>query len=445
MPDRKATTAEVLTALSRALDLVEGQPEGHAARTCLIAHRLGGTLGLGDQQLDDLFIAALIKDSGCSSNSARIHKMFGGDELVNKFEVKLVDWSSPLESVKFAFRASERQKGLAAKLVRLLQNIAPPDQVMAAVTEARCYRASEIACELGLSSDVADALYCLDEHWDGRGAPHKLRGDKIPVLARVLSLAQTLDVFVVTHGVGAGMEMVRLRSGKWFDPAIAQAALQLRDDVAFWHQHSEAAGRHVLETDLPATTQFASAACTDAICRAFAGIVDAKSQFTSEHSSRVTDFAMHIGRELGLDADRLRILHRASLLHDLGKLGVSNDILEKPGRLTDDEFALVRRHPEKTYDILLEIPGFDRIAEVAAAHHEKLDGRGYWRGLTAEQLDQDMRILTVADIYDALTADRPYRPAMPKEKAVRILREDAVCQTCVDIVEGWGQAQLAAA
>ncbi|MFX8523723.1 HD domain-containing phosphohydrolase, partial [Acinetobacter baumannii] len=89
------------------------------------------------------------------------------------------------------------------------------------------------------------------------------------------------------------------------------------------------------------------------------------------------------------------------------------------------------------YEILLDIPGFERIAEVAAAHHEKLDGRGYWRGLTADHLDEDMRILAVADIYDALTADRPYRPAMPVEKAIRILREESVCQTCVDVVEGW--------
>ncbi|MFX8653020.1 HD domain-containing phosphohydrolase, partial [Acinetobacter baumannii] len=90
----------------------------------------------------------------------------------------------------------------------------------------------------------------------------------------------------------------------------------------------------------------------------FATIVDAKSQFTSEHSSRVTAFAMQIGKELGLDADRLRVLHRASLLHDLGKLGVSNDILEKPTRLTDEEFAAIKRHPQKTYEILLDIPGF---------------------------------------------------------------------------------------
>jgi len=188
------TIAEILTALSTALDMVEGQPTGHASRTCLLSLAIADALGLNDDEQDDLYFAALIKDSGCSSNSARVHKMFGGDEILAKFEVKMVDWTNPVASVKYAFRATERGGTLGQKLRRMVKNIGPPKKLMDEVTAARCSRGAQIALDLGFSLRTAEAVNCLDEHWDGHGSPRGLRGEESPLLARILSLAQTVDV-----------------------------------------------------------------------------------------------------------------------------------------------------------------------------------------------------------------------------------------------------------
>jgi putative nucleotidyltransferase with HDIG domain len=123
---------------------------------------------------------------------------------------------------------------------------------------------------------------------------------------------------------------------------------------------------------------------------------------------------------------------RAGLLHDIGKLGVSNTILDKPDKLTDEEFEIMKSHPVLGHAVLRRVSVFEDVAEVAAAHHERLDGRGYPYGLSADQLSMDMRILTVADIFDALTADRPYRAAMPLEKAFAIM--DDMTGTAIDDV-----------
>ena len=128
-------------------------------------------------------------------------------------------------------------------------------------------------------------------------------------------------------------------------------------------------------------------------------------------------------------------MRRAGLLHDIGKLGVPNMILDKPSRLEPSEFEVIRRHPELTLRILEPVPAFAAVAELAACHHERLDGRGYFRGLTEPELTMGARIVAVADVYEALTADRPYRPAMPIETALGILRAEVGEHLAGDVVE----------
>lgn len=430
------TKAEILTALSRALDLVEGQPPGHAVRTCWIAMRLAGELGLGEAERDALYFAALVKDSGCSSNAVRIQSIFGADELVAKGAVKTVDWTNPIANAIYGLRYVERGQGLATRL-RGLQRAAREKDVMREVTEARCTRGAEIARLLGFSPLVSDAIRDLDEHWDGRGAPRGLKGDQTGIVARVLGLAQTLEVFVTNFGVGEAFRMLERRRGRWFEPALVAACAGFRDDAEFWRAHAARAEAVTLEIPVAAAAQTVVDAEIDSICEAFAQIVDAKSSFTAEHSTRVTGYAVELGRAYGFAPGRLRTLRRAALLHDVGKLGVSNGILEKPGRPTDAEFDTIRLHPRFTWEILSPIRGFSRLADLAAAHHERLDGRGYWRGWDACQLDLDMRILAVADVFDALSADRPYRGAMTMPEVFAILdRESGVGldADCVDVL-----------
>jgi HD-GYP domain-containing protein (c-di-GMP phosphodiesterase class II) len=162
----------------------------------------------------------------------------------------------------------------------------------------------------------------------------------------------------------------------------------------------------------------------DDIAAAFAQVIDSKSPYTSGHSNRVTLFTDLIAEEMSLPADKRRWLKRAALLHDIGKLGVSNAILDKPGKLDADEWEAMKSHAALTETILSRIAAFADLARIAGAHHERLDGKGYPRGLKAHEIVLETRIISTADVFDALTADRPYRKAFPVSKALAIMAED---------------------
>jgi HD-GYP domain-containing protein (c-di-GMP phosphodiesterase class II) len=247
-----------------------------------------------------------------------------------------------------------------------------------------------------------------------------LRGEEIPLEARILCLAQTVEVFEAAHGVDVAFRVAVTRSGQWFDPMLVDALAALRNR-RFWDA--------LAEPDLSAVSPpdhvlLADERRLDHIAEAFSDVVDAKSPWTHRHSERVRAVATGIAARLGFDPRVLRDLSHASMLHDIGKLAISNRILDKPGPLTDDEYAKVKRHPVVTEQILQRVPGFSDIASLASAHHERLDGRGYPRGLTAAELTMPMRVLAVADMYEALTEDRPYRAAWTSERALEIMRSD---------------------
>ena len=159
----------------------------------------------------------------------------------------------------------------------------------------------------------------------------------------------------------------------------------------------------------------------DRMCEAFAAVVDAKSPFTCSHSRGVAQVAAALALTLNLPPDRVRLVRRAALLHDLGKLAVPNAILDKASGLTEEEWEIVVQHPRLTQEILARIDDFAELAEIAGAHHEKLDGTGYPRGLMATQLPLEARILAVADIYQAMTEGRPYRPCMSHAETMKVL------------------------
>jgi putative nucleotidyltransferase with HDIG domain len=160
---------------------------------------------------------------------------------------------------------------------------------------------------------------------------------------------------------------------------------------------------------VPAAAANLTATDINLICEAFSDVVDAKSSFTYRHSMGVTEAAVEIASGLGLSEDRARLVKRAALLHDLGKLRVPNSILDKPGKLDGQEWSVVQEHPRLTGEILSRIGNFGELASVAAGHHEKLDGSGYPHRLVASQLPIETRIIAVADVYGALTENRPYR------------------------------------
>jgi HD-GYP domain-containing protein (c-di-GMP phosphodiesterase class II) len=165
------------------------------------------------------------------------------------------------------------------------------------------------------------------------------------------------------------------------------------------------------------------------IVRVLAAAVDARDPVTAGHSERVAKFSVNMARALGYSGEALRLVEYCGYLHDVGKIGVPDAVLNKPGRLEPEEFEKMKSHAAQTCDILSEAyfpRGLRNTPEVAGSHHEKLDGSGYPKGLSGEEIGQVSRIMAIVDIFDALVAqDRPYKPAMPREKAFAILREDA--------------------
>ena len=419
--------SEIISSLSYALDLTEGQPMGHSVRSCVIGMRLAQQVGLGTGELPDLYYALLLKDAGCSSNASRLYHILNADEIRAKGDVKTTDWTRVgYESLHYALTHVATGMPFLQRMHRLFQVAATQQQDSCDLVKIRCERGAYIAKQLGFAAPVAAGIHSLDEHWNGRGYPNGLRGEGIPVFSRIANISQTLDVFFTSRGPAAAIEAVRRRSGRWFDPDLVKAAVSLSNTGALWSGlDKEDLVDKVVALEPEQRRITASEDAIDNICVAFAEVIDAKSPFTYRHSSGVADAAVEIAQWFGLSRESVKHIRRAALLHDIGKLSVSNSILEKPGKLTNEEWKVVKAHPYYTFEILKRIPGFERLSQDAAAHHEKLDGSGYWLGLESEQISRFSRILAVADIFDALHAQRPYRDALPIEKVFEILRKEA--------------------
>jgi len=419
--------SEIISALSYALDLTEGQPMGHSVRTCAIGMRIAQQIGMSVEDQADLYYTLLLKDAGCSSNASRLFHILNADEIRAKRDVKTTDWTRVgWESLHYALTHVATGMPFLQRMQRLFQVAATQQQDSCALVKIRCERGAYIARQLGFSSAVSDGIHSLDEHWSGRGYPDGRRKTEIPMFARIASLSQTLDVFLTAKGPAVAIEAAQKRSGRWFDPDLVKAAASLAHTGVLWSGLDDERLIDKLGALEPEHRRIsASEDAVDKICMAFSEVIDAKSPFTYRHSSGVADAALEIAQWFGMSPQSMKLLRRAALMHDVGKLSVSNAILEKPAKLTDGEWTVVRAHPFYTREILNRIPGFERLSEDAAAHHEKLDGSGYWRGWGSDNLSRFARILAVADIFDALHARRPYREGMPLEKVFEILRQDA--------------------
>ena len=432
--------SEVVASLSHALDLTEGQPMGHAVRTTMIGMRIGTILGLSDEQRSGLFYGLLLKDLGCSTNASRLSALFGADDRLLKHAHRLTDWSATTESARYAFRHAMPGRSRMAKAWHMLMLGVREKGSAREMTHARCERGADIAGMLGLPKGAADAIRGLDEHWDGSGMPYGLRGSATPILGRIASLAQTVEVFAHAFDVRTAYEMAHARRGRWFDPVLVDCLDAFQLDSGFWERLGQV---DALKAVQPLEPQVAVVHVDDAgldtVAEAFAMVIDAKSPYTAQHSQNVARIAVRAGGALGLGSSELQTLRRAALLHDIGKLGVSNTILDKPEALDPVEIATMQQHTRHTLDILKRVRRFRQFAATAASHHERLDGSGYHVGLRGEQLGPVARVLAVADVTEALSANRPYRAGMPPDEVFamldRLVAKGHLCGDAVAAVE----------
>jgi HD-GYP domain-containing protein (c-di-GMP phosphodiesterase class II) len=281
--------------------------------------------------------------------------------------------------------------------------------------------AALLAEEIGLGADVCEALPYAYERWDGSGLPAGAAGSQIPVAMRVAQVADIAEVHHRAYGASAAVAEVRRRSAKQFDPDIvavftATADDLLRDDEDVW---STAAGL------APDPGEALSGPAVDGLLRAMGDFVDLKCPFMLGHSRLVAELAENAGKCARLPQDEVDTLRRAGYVHDLGRIGVSNRVWEKPGELTAAERERVQIHPYLTGRILARVGGLKAVREVAVNHHERLDGSGYPNGLRGDDLSVRDRILAAAESYCSSMEPRPHRDALDEAAAARQLRSEA--------------------
>ncbi|MDP4127433.1 MAG: HD domain-containing protein [Bacillota bacterium] len=256
--------------------------------------------------------------------------------------------------------------------------------------------------------------------------------DEVPLMARILSLADQVDLRlkrrVPNHQERDEiLKWITAETGRLFYPEVAAAFAQIAKKEAFWLDIEQpdllqiALGLLCGQWQLPSTREL-ELGFTDDLAATFADLIDQKSKFTARHSRSVAETAERLAKGLGWKEDQLHEVYVAGLLHDLGKLSIPKKILDKPGSLDPAEVEIIRTHTYYTHRLLIEAGFPTRMVEWAAHHHERLDGKGYPFALSDTDLDQGARLMAIADIFAALTEDRPYRQAMSSGKALALIQ-----------------------
>jgi HD-GYP domain-containing protein (c-di-GMP phosphodiesterase class II)/DNA-binding CsgD family transcriptional regulator len=414
--------AELAAALSLATDLGTGQPLEHALRVCLLSVRLSEALGASEQERVDVYYVALLRALGCVADAHQVAARFG-DELLANAQISLMDSAQPTDVLALLLRhVGEGQPALQRARLILAALAAGPGERNHILT-AHCEVAELLALRLGVHATVARGVTQVFERWDGKGSPGQMRGEAISPAARLVALARDAELFHRLDGVEGAIRIVRQRAGTLYDPAMsacfcqhASSLVQAPDTDAIWDM--------VLEAE-PGPRVALTPSARESALRAIADFVDLKSDFTAGHSSGVAHLAAAAAERLGLSEPEVASVRQAGYVHDLGRVGVSTALWDKPGPLTASEWERVRLHPYYTERILSRSPELARLGTIAALHHERLDGSGYYRGIPAAMLSLPARVLAAADVYQAMTERRSYRPARSPTACAELLQSEA--------------------
>ena len=408
-PDSTVSRAELVAAASKATDLGMGQPLATAVSTCLVSMRVGRASGLPLSELRDAYHLALLRYIGCSAETHTLAAA-AGDELALRRAFAAIDPGSPSEVGMLAGRyfAPDAMASLPA--------------LMHEQFTGHCEVAQRLAERMGFNTSLIACLGQLYERWDGRGQPRGLRGEEVARPVMLVTLAQDVVIASRTGGLDAVIRVARERAGAAYDAAlvscfcdIAVPALEGIDDEPAWST--------VLSLE-PGGATALDAEQLDACCEALADFADLKSPHLVGHSRGVAALAAAAAQRARLSAADVADVRRAALLHDLGRVGVSAGIWAKPRLFNEREWEEVRLHPYHTERVLAQPAGLARLGLLASHHHERLDGSGYHRGSRSAALSPGARLIAAADVYHALTEERPHRPALSAREAERTINAE---------------------
>jgi HD-GYP domain-containing protein (c-di-GMP phosphodiesterase class II) len=424
--------AELVGALSLGIDLGFGQPMEHVLRQCLIALRLAERLGLDDEARSAVYYTALLINVGCHSDAHEQAKWFG-DDIALKSDKYEYEFRSVRAAVAGVRRIGSGHPPLHRFRVGLEFALSGHREVDGMIAHHAAI-ARLLGEQLGLPEEVLESLGAAYEQWDGKGWPGELKGELVPRPARISQVAEFAEVALRVGGVQGVRELAYRRGGKQFDPEVAglmaretETILSGVDTVVTWDA--------VIESE-PALAMVLSGEQFDRALTAIADFVDLKSPCTLGHARAVAELAAAAGGELGLSESEIRTLRRAGLVHDLGRLGISNSIWDKPGPLGAGEWERVRLHPHITERMMRQSQALAPLGAIAVQHRERLDGSGYPRGLIGGAIARPARILGAADAYQAMREPRPYRaPRSPETAAAELRAEARAGRLDPDVVE----------
>jgi HD-GYP domain-containing protein (c-di-GMP phosphodiesterase class II) len=419
--DTELRLAELVAALSLGVDLGFDQPMEHVLRQTVITLRLADRLGLPAEQRSALYYSSLLVNVGCHVDAHEQAKWFGDD-----IALKATKYRHDPRSLRGAMVGLWLIGAGRSPLHRLrvgLDFALRGHREVEQMVQSHAALATGLAARLGLGQETQDAVGASYERWDGRGWPGSMRGEQIPLAARICQLAEHVEVAHRVGGVRAATALAHERSGTQFDPNLVALLTDHATEVL-----GDLDATRAWETVISAEPSLSHRLRGDQVDRALGAVadfVDLKSPYTLGHSRAVADLAAQAGREAHLSEDDVALLGRAGLVHDLGRLGVSNAIWDKSAPLGAGEWERIRMYPYLTERILCQSPTLAPLGAVAVQHRERLDGSGYPRGLAAGSLSTVSRILAVADAYRTLREPRPHRAALDADAVSTRLRDHA--------------------
>jgi HD-GYP domain-containing protein (c-di-GMP phosphodiesterase class II) len=414
--------AELITGLSRVADLGFGLPPGEAARAAALSVTLSRSLDLPAEDLRAGLYTSLLMHVGCIGYAHEAARIFG-DELTMTAAAARTDLASPLDVTTTLLPALLRGRPPRTRARLVATTALRGRRHGRAFDTVACEVGSRAARRLQLSAEVQRSIFHADERWDGKGVPHRLARERIPLGARLAALTTTAVAFDTVGGSDLAVVAVGRQRGSILDPDLVD---HFRGDAErLLRAAADEDPRQLILDAEPPPVATVSGQQLVAAASVFGDVADLKSPFLHGHSRRVAALAREAGRTLGLPTTRLHDLELAGHLHDLGRVAVPAAVWEKPGKLDAHEWEQVRLHAYHSERILSGSPTLAPLVELVGMHHERADGSGYHRGCSGPSLPITARVLAVADAYDALTHDRPHRPAANADDTERVLLDDA--------------------
>ena len=419
----RVRAAEVIAALSLATDLGIGVPLEHGLDSTVVAMRLCKRLGVDSQTASQAYYACLLFYVGCTATAEVAADLFGDETALTRYATPARFGSRP-QMLAGMLRAVAPPAG--TPLVRALQlgrGLPKLARELEGVVAAICEVGRMLSDRLGLPASVSELFTHVGERWDGKGEPGHASRDELPLAVRIVHVARDAAFQRMLGGAEFAARVVRERAGGAFDPAIAGRLaddageiLALDDEASAWEQTlaCEPSPRLVLEGE-----------AIDRALAAMGDFADLTSPYLVGHSRGVAELAAAAAQQWGLDAAELVWVHRGALVHDLGRVAVPVRIWQKAAPLRADDWEQVRLHAYHSERVLARSTFLAALAPVATFHHERLDGSGYHRGVTAVTLTRPARLLAAADAYHAMTEPRPHRPALSPDQAAGVLSQEA--------------------